>query len=303
MGSINHELKVIFIHSPKCGGLYISTILEKFYNFKPLFSSNIFDNSTNNIKNKLQNFMVKPPCSVIANIYTDMSDDIKDVFNSYTKFTFVRNPYTKFLSAITYCSPGNAINNVKTYLDYLNKLENNNLIETKDIISNKLIETKDIIRYNKFHSIISQSEHLQINNINYDLIGRFELLDYDLIQFLLKLNLKIVHQRYLINNIVLNASMKKIDKTIDENQLKYINDLFSDDFKNFNYKMITNIDEYNTFIFNKIDIKTEQKKILDELILNKIIESPYEQILQHENTYIKILKPEYLEHKDDKKTS
>jgi hypothetical protein len=33
MCSINHDLEIIFIHTPKCGGLFIEKVLEEFYGF------------------------------------------------------------------------------------------------------------------------------------------------------------------------------------------------------------------------------------------------------------------------------
>ena len=36
MACINHQLKAIYIHLPKVGGLYIENILIKFYGFKSI---------------------------------------------------------------------------------------------------------------------------------------------------------------------------------------------------------------------------------------------------------------------------
>ena len=37
MCSINHDLELIYVHTPKCGGLYIQRLLETFYNFKTYY--------------------------------------------------------------------------------------------------------------------------------------------------------------------------------------------------------------------------------------------------------------------------
>ena len=37
MCSINHDLKAIYLHIPKNGGLYIEHVLNKYYNFKSYY--------------------------------------------------------------------------------------------------------------------------------------------------------------------------------------------------------------------------------------------------------------------------
>ena len=37
MCSINHDMKAIYLHIPKNGGLYIQNVLEKYYGFKTLY--------------------------------------------------------------------------------------------------------------------------------------------------------------------------------------------------------------------------------------------------------------------------
>ncbi len=61
MCSINHELKLIFIHTPKCGGLFVEKLLETFYEFKTYYftheNHNLFIDNTDesNIYNDSQN--------------------------------------------------------------------------------------------------------------------------------------------------------------------------------------------------------------------------------------------------------
>ncbi len=58
MCSINHDLKAIYLHIPKNGGLYVQNILEKYYNFKTIYFTrsdhylfDIDENKDENIKN------------------------------------------------------------------------------------------------------------------------------------------------------------------------------------------------------------------------------------------------------------
>jgi hypothetical protein len=52
MCSINHELKAIYIHIPKNGGLYIEDILTKYYGFRTLyFTRNDHEEFTDSLNN------------------------------------------------------------------------------------------------------------------------------------------------------------------------------------------------------------------------------------------------------------
>jgi hypothetical protein len=290
MGSINHDLKIIFIHTPKCGGIYISTILEKFYGFKPLVSSNLFDNSTDNIVDKLDKIMTNESGSVIKYVTNNMDEKSNNSFNDYFKFTFVRNPYTKFVSAINYCCEGFIKTNKKNNIP----IESLKELNIKLFLENYYNNNYDIINsYIKFHVITSQSEHLLFNDIKYDFIGKFENLDYDLIQIFKKLNIKIIHQRYILNNIVINSSRFSIKNNINIETLNQINDIFSNDFTNFNYSKVENIDEYDLLMANKTDLKESRLKLIDELIEEGTIESPYNKTITDNGVFINILKSEY----------
>lgn len=58
MCSINHDLKAIFFHVPKNGGLYIETLLNKYYGFKTYYFTrkdhNLFNPDALDDKNLFQ---------------------------------------------------------------------------------------------------------------------------------------------------------------------------------------------------------------------------------------------------------
>jgi len=242
MCSINHDLKAIYIHIPKCGGLFVEKILTSFYNFKTYYFThenheefididnlerNSFDFQSNvkgflkiTKKGVLSYYM----SSTIHNKYTGMT---LEKWNEYKKFTFIRNPYDRIISAFKY---------IKKY---------NNI----DFKFEELLESKNSIdRYSYFHTFISQYQDLlDINNcFNIDYIGKFENLNEDLCDILLKIGVdKIKHREILLNNIKLNFSEKE-NYVIhyDNNLIEKVNNLFYDDFENFTeYKKTHSINE------------------------------------------------------------
>ena len=68
MCSINHDLKAIFFHIPKNGGLYVQNILEKYYGFDTVYFTRkdhyLFDDEKNKERNikmysRLKNGFIK----------------------------------------------------------------------------------------------------------------------------------------------------------------------------------------------------------------------------------------------------
>ena len=152
MCSINHDLKAIFVHVPKNGGLYIQNILEKYYNFKTIYFTRsdhyLFDSDDNkdynieNYKNISNGFINIKKQGVFryystSNEFNQQAQMDENKWNSYYKFTFVRNPYSKCVSAFKYIVKDEEV----SFDDFLDK---------KDIVNN----------YIYTHSYISQYEHL-----------------------------------------------------------------------------------------------------------------------------------------------
>lgn len=269
MACINHELKAIYIHIPKCGGLYVQKILEEFYNFEFINHNKGFDYDKNKIEEEIEDIMknkitnedfIKKYWEILYQKkgvveYILKLDDINlNIWNSYFKFTFVRNPYDRFISGYKYICK-NKYN--KSINDLLNEQDN----------------------YEYFHTIISQKNHL-INNdnkIDINYIGNFEKLDEELINVLRILKQPIKHERFLLNNIKLNKTPLDIEIILDNNIINKINNLFEEDLKLFNYNKINNIDDYNEYKNNKI-IK-DNNDLINELIENNEIEEPYDYII------------------------
>lgn len=203
MCSINHDLKCVYIHTPKCGGTYIANILERFYNFKTYYFTS--ENHKYYIDEKIltkKNYSINYGFLLIKkylyqyfrnsekfNLISGM-DEKK--WKEYFKFTFKRHPLDKFISAYK-------------YLEY--NPDNINFI---DILENKNISIKN---FDYFHISITLTDLLisKNNDFEFDYIGEYENLNAELIYILgSKLNIKeIKHKYYIINDILLNSSEKK----------------------------------------------------------------------------------------------
>jgi len=245
MCSINHDLKVIFIHTPKCGGLFIEKVLERFYNFKTYYFThenhdefiklNILKSNNShgflNITEKgvLNYFM----SSEIHNKETNMTTE---KWNSYKKFAVNRNPYDRFISALKYIYKTNNTN--FTFEDFVrNKLNDYN--------EQKFTNTNS---YEYFHLFIPQYQHLiDVNDeFKIDYFINFQNLNKDFCYTLLELGVpKIKHRSILLDNRKINESEKNNNyhQYYDTKLINFVNDVFDIDFNKFNYNKCFTVEE------------------------------------------------------------
>lgn len=285
MACINRELKAIYIHLPKVGGLYIENILISFYNFKQIRFGRLDHDDFNENKNITKFSEINAKEESILQLrdkgltrYFDSAESpiTKEEWDTYYKFTFVRNPYDRMVSAFK-------------YLNKIKKHQNN----FKDF----LFENAHLSDYGYFHTFISQYDHLIDNNsnININYIGKFENLNEDFVKVLRIIGIsEIKHTKYLEDNIIINSSSQgkmhydktnktdKIDKIFytdyyDEECLQQINNYFEKDFKQFNFKMCKNKEELmedsKKYIITNEQFVEKNQKILQDINKNITINS------------------------------
>lgn len=222
MCSINHDKKAIYIHIPKNGGTYICDILSKYYNFTNYYLQRddhksfclSKDKSVKMHENKLHGTLIYYKTNNDINKKMNMD---KNKWNTYTIFTFSRNPYDRAVSG----------------WNYINKY---------NIPFDKFLNIKQINDFDYWHVFMSQTRHITDidGKIRCNYIGKFENLEKDLENILFNIGFKnIIHIPFIKNN-------KKHDayNTYYENKdtINNINHFFEYDFKNFNYSFMNNID-------------------------------------------------------------
>ncbi len=218
MCSINHDKKAIFIHIPKNGGSYIADILSKNYGFKNYYLHRPdherfclgIDKSVDKHENKVHGTLIYYKTSPHLNRIMGMNEE---KWKSYFIFTFIRNPYDRIVSGWNY------VNNWNTpFKNYININYGTNA-------------------YDYWHVFMTQSRHIIDTNgkINAGFIGKFENLENDLKEVLLKIGF----------NRIIHVPFKKNSKKHDNYLTYYKNDekdivykLMKEDFDNFDYEVM-----------------------------------------------------------------
>ena len=275
MCSINHELKAIFIHTPKCGGLFTEFLLEKYYGFKtyyfthenhdnyinlteirPINYYKNLDSTSGFLKITKEGVLRYFMSSINHNNYTNMTNE---KWLNYTKFVIVRNPYDRFVSSYKYILDKQESYKQESYKQESDKQESDKQESDKQesdkqesdkqISLNEYICNKDIMdEYSYFHSFISQYENL-INidgKLEINHIIHFENLNKELCDVLLKIGVKqLKHRNAILTHKKYNSSNEQISycKYYDKNAINLINNIFEKDFEVFNFKKVSSVEE------------------------------------------------------------
>lgn len=159
----NNKYRCIFIHIPKTGGLSIKNTM--------------YENKKTGIGHRR---------------ISDYHDADIELFNSYFKFSVVRNPWDRFVSSYFYLKSGGRNQSDKEWAkQYLEKYEN-----IKDFIHDLSSSEEKRKKVMNFIHFIPQYQFICIDDqIMVDYIGRFEKLDdcFRHVNSVLNLNLKLPH--------------------------------------------------------------------------------------------------------------
>ena len=262
----NNESKMIFFHNPKCGGSYIKHLIGKYYEFQDT-AVKLHHQYSDFIEKKNINYHEDTDSHTIRKygkiryFMTHQDVNIND-FNNFFKFTFVRNPYTRILSAYYYLKirlkyDGNKIRNTYENCEYFTSFYE--FIKNKDNVNN----------ISNYHAFIPQYEHFLdfSNNMNIQYIGKMEKLDEEFINILRINNINIAHYNDILidkNSNITNSEEKyNFFNEYNEEIFTFVNTYFEKDFEIFNYK------RYNTFEEFKLNFQAENYNTIKEK--NKLI--------------------------------
>jgi hypothetical protein len=210
---INDDLKLIFLHIPKTGGMFITLSLLKNYNFEEY---DIFKNDINNTIKRCVNL-----------IETGYKFLLHDKIINYKYFCFVRNPYERFISGIIY------MNVEKDGFSNLHEV-----IMNIDNYKNCIVNTRRSDLETFAHLFLTQTHF--IKNIPNITVLRFENLNSNFCDFLLKNGIKeILHENLPINNSMYNK--KNFWEYYDTFVLNFVNNFFDEDFKTLGYEKYDNV--------------------------------------------------------------
>ena len=232
---ISFQFKYIYVQTPKVGCSTIKSSLQK---LELLDHANILDHKF--IHNRNYSPLLKP--SQVQNLH--LLFERPDFF----KFCFVRNPYTRILSA------------------YLDKIVRNKRAKIQILRRHrKSYFRKDrFVSFTEFVKIISKIPPEQKNShwreqfyesmwskINYDFVGNFEEIEDDLTKVLAHVSNGSFTNLSPKNHHGTNASSKLLDYYTQES-LDLVNAIYLKDFEAFGYKIITKLPTSNDEWFQQL---------------------------------------------------
>lgn len=267
---VNFEMKAIYIPLPHTGRKYISNILYKYYGFDKIriekedvsefyltedhlvYGLEAFNSEYYSITDKgLVRFVLDEATGGVYNTRIT-----KEIWDSFYKFTFINDPYTRLLRSFNKCH--NTLFDESIYFKELFNLEKEKANVDSNFLNNCTID-EFIKRRSGLPNIIinstfiTQTQHLLDlnNNINFQYVGETKYIDRDLITILITIGfteikhfkrsnwekkLNIYHQNDNIYDLLTNEN------------IQMINDVFKEDFETFDFHKYNSVDEIKHLI-------------------------------------------------------
>lgn len=213
MVSINFDKNFLYLHVTKTGGTSIQLNLFKHYDFFPYnFLDYEYRKCPYSHPISIAEYFSRPEITKLVGLTPDQ-------MKSMTKFTFVRNPYTRFISGWKYMIEHGFINDIPL----------KDLIDIKDNI--------DTLSYNH----IFATQCYQMSDWDFEEIGKFENLDEDF-RYILKslFNIEPSHENVFMNT---TKSYGNVLQYYNQSVLDFVNEWFKCDFERFDYPIANTMDE------------------------------------------------------------
>jgi hypothetical protein len=179
--------------------------------------------------------------------YLSNLNQVEIILNSpdISKYTFVRDPYSRVLSA--YRNKVEAFNNDNRGMhsqDFWLRVYNVIKSETSEVRKTATVAFTDFLWWleNSRHSFVSnehwcsQSSILHPNEVKYDFIGKFENIEQDTKWLLNKIDCDLAFPTQQQVKFPATNASSLIDKYFDENLYSAVNRIYADDFEHFNYE-------------------------------------------------------------------
>jgi len=235
---ISHQDKCIFIHIPKVAGQSIEDVFVKRMGLE-------WQQRAVLLLRPNDNPLKGPPrlAHLMADEYVKYQYVTPEIFNSYLKFSFVRNPWERLVSEYNY----RYLLGHKAYQNGFRHFVLNQFPEAKD---DNYQNARDNYRH-----VIPQTSFLYDNNGKclVDFVGRFESLQGDFDFICKKLNIDVIklgHKNKTQNNswiiqiknlFKLNDSKRKhYSEYYDDDTFEFVEKYYQNDITNFNYKFERN---------------------------------------------------------------
>jgi hypothetical protein len=271
---VSHNLKALYFHIPKCGGTNIKKLLVEKYGFifinqmkkrrdhfiefcESNMSLDLPNQSATSIRKKgvLRYF-------IDNNFTNDLLNMDDEKWKTYFKFTFIRDPYKKIISAFNFLK--STYNTVPLYCQDFCYKNFNSFFDFKTMINN----------FGYYHTFITQNDHLLDHKmkINVNYIGNIDNYDEEMSRIFEIIGIKGSE----INNLDENNEKQIYNKNIsydpdkfyefyDEKTFNLVNELFSIDFDLLNFKKQEN---FTTFVeYYSQNTKNETYESFDSPVL------------------------------------
>lgn len=217
---ISDDSKFVFLHNPKCAGTSVRSKLMKLENRNNLYW--MFDEVNNCKIDKAHMSLSK---------FQDFNSQDYELLNDYFVFGFVRNPYSRIISAFNET-------HIPLYKQFNADLEGNDYILQLNNFCRSLNKNNTLGNHLRFRHCIQQHRIFYMNNkCKADLIIKLEDIGTGLDK------LKILHPRVYEAISDLHKSKKnqkplaiKPEEILSEESLEHIRVVYSKDFSLFEYE-------------------------------------------------------------------